>query len=213
MIDNTTAVSVVNSMGTCHSSKCHSLAVQIWEFCKLHNVTWLTAAHIPGSSNVTADRESRQFHSEDTEWMIDSKVLNKALDAHNFKPKIDLFASRLHRQLPIYCSFRPDPEASFVGAFTVSWSDKQFYCFPPFSCVLRVLQKIIQDKATGVVVAPMWPTQSWYPILTPLLILPPINLRPSKDRLRLPVFPEVNHPLHRKLSFLICLLSGNNSRI
>ncbi len=50
MIDNTTAVSVINNMGTCHGLKCNKIAVQIWEFCKLHNVTWLTAAHIPGSS-------------------------------------------------------------------------------------------------------------------------------------------------------------------
>ena len=90
MIDNTTAVFVINNMGTCHSPRCNSIAVQIWEFCKLHNVTWLTAAHIPGSSNVIADRECRQFHSEHTEWMIDPKVLNKALDTLNFKPKIDL---------------------------------------------------------------------------------------------------------------------------
>ena len=147
MIDNTTAVSVINNMGTCHSPKCHSVAVLIWEFCILHNVTWLTAAHIPGSSNVTADRESREFHSEDTEWMINSTLLNKALVTLNFKPEIDLFASRLNRQFSTYCSFRPDPEASFVDAFTISWSDVHFYCFPPFSCVLRVLQK--KSSRTG----------------------------------------------------------------
>jgi len=165
MIDNTTALSVINNMGTCHSP--------IWEFCKLHNVTWLTAAHIhaPGSSNVKAHRESRQFHSENTEWMIDLKVLNKALDALNFKPKIDLFASRLNKQFSTY------------------WSDKQF-CFQPISCVLRVLQKIIQDKVTGVVVVPMWLAQSWYPILTSLLTLPP-----SKN---LPAFPGGKSPIAQK---------------
>ena len=210
MIDNTTAVSVINNMGTCHSDKCNSIAVQIWELCMLHNITWLTAAHIPGSSNCRADKESRDFHSEDTEWMIDPTLLGKALDALNFKPEIDLFASRLNRQFPIYCSFKPDPDASYIDAFTLSWSDKHFYCFPPFSCVLRALQKIIQDKATGIMVVPMWPTQSWYPIMTSLLVLPPINLPPSKNLLSLPAFPEANHPLHRKMSLLICLLSGDN---
>ena len=33
MIDNTTAVSVINNMGTCHSDKCSSIGVKIWEFC------------------------------------------------------------------------------------------------------------------------------------------------------------------------------------
>ena len=113
--------------------------------------------------------------------MIDPRLLGKALDALNFKPQIDLFASRLNRQFPIYCSFKPDPDASYIDAFTLSWSDKHFYRFPPFSCILQVLHKIIQDKATGIMVVPMWPTQSWYPILTSLLVLPPITLPPSRN--------------------------------
>ena len=176
-----------------------------------HNIIWLTAAHIPGSSNYRAEKESRDFRSEDTKWMIDPTLLSIALDGINFKPQIYLFASQLNRQFPIYCSFKPDPDAFYIGAFTLSQSDKHFYCFPPFSCILQVLQKIIQDKATGIMVVPMWPTQSWYPILTSLLVLPPITLPLSKYLLSLPAFPE-NHPLHRKMSLLICLLSGNNLR-
>ena len=63
MIDNATAVAVINNIGTCHSIECHSLAVQILEFSILQNITWFTAAHIPGSFNVRADKESRHFHS------------------------------------------------------------------------------------------------------------------------------------------------------
>ena len=137
MIDNTTAVSVINNMGTCHSDKCNSIGITIWEFCMSHNRVWLTAAHIPGSSNYRADKESRDFRSEDTEWMIDPTLLGIALDALNFKPQIDLFASRLNRQFPIYCSFKPDPDASYMNAFTLSWSDKHFYCFPPYSCASK----------------------------------------------------------------------------
>ena len=51
MIDNTTAVAVINNMGAFHSTECHSLAVQIWEFCISHETTWLTAVHIPSSLN------------------------------------------------------------------------------------------------------------------------------------------------------------------
>ena len=35
-----------------------------------HNKIWLTAAHIPGSFNYRADKESRDFCSENTEGMI-----------------------------------------------------------------------------------------------------------------------------------------------
>ena len=67
MIDNTSAVAQINNMGTCHSEECNSLVLQIWEFCIIHNITWLAAAHIPGSSNLIADGESRHFHSKDTD--------------------------------------------------------------------------------------------------------------------------------------------------
>lgn len=59
MIDDTTAVAVINNMETCHSIECHSLAVKIWEYGVLHNITWLTEANILGSSNVRTDKESR----------------------------------------------------------------------------------------------------------------------------------------------------------
>ena len=136
MIDNTTAVSVINNMGTCHSNNCKSIGIKIWEFCMSHNIIWLTAAHLPGSSNYRADKECRDFRPEDTEWMIDPTLLGIALDRLNFKPQIDLFAFRLNREFPIYCSFKPDPDASYIDAFILSWCAKHFYFFPPFSCVL-----------------------------------------------------------------------------
>ena len=35
---------------------------------------------------------------------------------------IDLFVSQTNHQLPEYCSWRPDPTAMAVDAFSVSWS-------------------------------------------------------------------------------------------
>ena len=90
----------------------------------LHNIIWLTGAHIPGSSKCRADKESRDFPSEDTEWMIDPTLLGKTLDALNFKPQIDLFASRLNRQFPIYWSFKPDPDASYIDAMCPTSASK-----------------------------------------------------------------------------------------
>lgn len=209
MIDNTTAVALINNMGTCHNKDCNTLVVQIWEFCMLHKITWITAAHIPGVLNELADRESRNFTSQDTEWRLNPDLLKDALSSLHFEPEIDLFASRLNKQFEVYCSYKPDPGASFINAFTISWSNRKFYSFPPFSCISKVIQKIIQDKATGVIVVPLWPSQAWYPLLFPLLVLPPVELSPSKNLLTLPASPETVHPLHKKLRLLICLLSGN----
>ena len=111
MIDDTSAVSQINHIGPCHSEEYNSLVVQILEFCISHNISWLTAAHIPGSSNVIADGESRHFYSHDTEWMLNSELLTGALKTPNVQPEIDLFASCLLKQLPVFCSFRPYSEA------------------------------------------------------------------------------------------------------
>ena len=118
----------------------------------------LTAAYIPGVLNKVSDYESRNFKSQDKEWMLNPKLLTKAFETLKFTPEIDLFASRLNKQLPQYCAYRPDPDAKFIDAFSISWSHIKFYCFPPFSCILRAVRKIIQDQALGILVIPNWPT-------------------------------------------------------
>ena len=100
-------------------------------------------------------------------------ILHDALELIKCHPNIDLFASRLNDHFELYCSYRPDPGAGFVDAFSISWSECHFYCFPPFSCILKVLQKIRQDRATGVIVVPKWPTHTWYSLLMSMLLVPP----------------------------------------
>ena len=191
-IDNTCAVSVLNNMGTCHSEKCNDIATKIWGLCEENNM-WLTAAHIPGPQNITADYESRNFNM-DIEWMLNPKILTQALQGISFSPTIDMFASRLNKQFPQYVSYRPDPFALHIDAFTISWADKQFYCFPPFSCVLKVIRKVINDKGRGILVVPYWPTQSWFPLLTTILEQHPTILQPSKNLLLMPSNQEQIHP-------------------
>ena len=51
MIDNTTAVSCINKMGTSHSDACNDITQAIWSWC-VQNDVWISAAHIPGSQNT-----------------------------------------------------------------------------------------------------------------------------------------------------------------
>ncbi|CAB4035953.1 Hypothetical predicted protein, partial [Paramuricea clavata] len=154
--------------------------------------------------SLSADKESRRSYS-DSEWMIDSNIMQKSLSDLDFTPEIDLFASRLNNQLNAYCSYRPDPDAMYINAFSISWANLKFYSFPPFSCILQVVQKIIQDKAAGVIVVPNWPTQAWYSLLQPLLVKSPQTCKPSKTLLHLPACQTQSHPLHKKLELHICL--------
>ena len=71
----------------------------------------------------------------------------------------------------------------------------------------RVLQKISMDKATGIVVAPDWPNQSWYHNFSDLVI-DECFLYPRDDLLYLPSDMEQVHPLHQNLRLRVALLSA-----
>ena len=207
-IDNTTAVAAINNMGTNHSVKCNKVASDIWSWCMAQNI-WISAEHIAGKCNKAADRQSREINTN-TEWMLNPTLLNKALDKLPARPDIDMFASRLNKQFPRYISYRPDPGAYLVDAFSAQWNELNGYYFPPFSVIPKVLQKLEQDKATGVVVIPRWPTQVWYSMAMRMLISCPVLLQHSARLRALPSHPKRVHPLHKKLDLLICHLSGNS---
>ena len=76
VIDNTTAATYINSMGASHSAICNSLAREVWFWCIDRNL-WLSAAHLPGTSNVAADKASRLF-CDQTEWKLDETILHQS---------------------------------------------------------------------------------------------------------------------------------------
>lgn len=203
-IDNTTALSYINNMGGTHVARLNSLAQEIWDWCESRDL-WLYASYIPSRENVDADRESR-IRNDTTEWQLSDSafsIISKAFGPFD----IDLFASRINAKCEVYCSWHRDPEATYIDAFTFSWSSMLFYAFPPFSMILKTLRKIILEKATGVVVVPLWNSQAWFPIFSSLLIEEPIYFKPSTKLLSLPFSPQ-NHPMSEKLTLVAGRLSG-----
>ena len=99
-----------------------------------------------------------------------------------------------------------------VDAFSLNWHSVMFYAFPPFSVLTQTIQKIEKEEATGVVVAPNWPTQVWHPALMRLLIAHPLLISPDKSNLSLPCYPQEIHPLHKTLQLLVCHVSGKASK-
>lgn len=91
LTDNTTAIAVLNHMGTSHSDPCNRLGKEIWEWC-IDRKIWLSAAHIPRVHNINADFESKRT-KDNTEWIVDRAYLNNALWQLSLRPNIDLFAS------------------------------------------------------------------------------------------------------------------------
>ena len=112
---------------------------------------------------------------------------------------VDLFASRLNFKLPQYVSFRPDPSAMAIDAFSLQWSHFHAYAFAPFSLIGRILKKVIEEQADLLLVAPIWQTQPWFPTMLHLLADNPHRLPHAQDILRLPHNPERLHPLTKMI--------------
>ena len=94
---------------------------------------------------------------------------------------INLFASRTNTQLPIYCSWRPDPEALAVNAFSIRWASHRVYMFPPFALIPRCLNHLNTERVSALLIAPVWPNQIWFPKLLVSLIDYPVLLPPLPD--------------------------------
>ena len=203
--DNTTAVACINKCGSIKEGLL-DVSIDIFDWAESRNV-YLSAAHIRGIHNEGADSLSR-VANVDTEWRLLPSVFKKLLLVFG-TPKVDLFASRINSQLDVYFSWHPDPSAVVTDAFTVHWADFYGYAFPPFRLLGRVLRKIIKDRATVLVVMPLWPTKPWFTIALSLLIATPRLI--SKGSLYLPQDPLCRHPLDRTLVMGALLLSGNRS--
>ena len=207
--DNTSAVAAIRNMGSSHSFACNTLGKDIWFWCIGHN-TWPSITHLAGIQNVAADFASRNFN-ERTEWSLHEDVYHKIVGVFGM-PELDLFASRLNTKLDKFVSWRPDPGALHVDAFTMDWSSIYAYCFPPFSLMGRCIQKVLQDRAEVLLILPYWPTKPWFSEVGKLLTAHPRLLPTRRDLLQLPHRPGQVHPLHPKLRLVACRLSGKPSR-
>ena len=108
-------------------------------------------------------------------------------------------------------SYKPDPFATYVDAFSVNWCHYKCYIFPLFGLMGRILQKIQTDKAEVLLVAPYWPTQPWFNVLQHLLVGDHFVITPHVNNLVLPHSPLVKQPLWGKLTLIVGILSGGNT--
>ena len=145
---------------------------------------------------MTADSLSRHFE-DGIEWELNRDLFEKICAVFGVS-QIDLFASRVNHQTRAYASWKPDPHASYVDAFSVSWSQfTNSYMFPPFCLGCRCI-------------VPLWTTQTWFTNLLSLLVDVPRIFRVTKKVLSHPVRGDA-HPLCPKLHLLACKVSGVSS--
>ena len=180
-LDNSTAVAYINNRGGTMSPTLTSLAKTLWLWALERDIT-ITAQHIPGVFNGIADTESR-LERDRSDWMLSPEVFQKINQALG-PLEVDLFASRLTHQLPRFFSWRPDPLAEAVDAFQQDWSEVKGFANPPWCLIGHVLNKIRSQEAQVVLVAPVWKSQAWYPVVLEMLMDYPRLIPPQEGLLR-----------------------------
>ena len=113
MSDNITAVSYVNNKGGIKSGFCNKIAKELWQ-------------------NTEADSFSRNF-SETIEWKLSTHLFQKISSMFG-NPTLDLFASRINYQIDRYISWKPDPKALAIDAFSIKWNTEFYYILPLLAC-------------------------------------------------------------------------------
>lgn len=203
--DNSTTISCINKKGSAKKD-CNDVTRSIWLWCLERNIKIL-AVHIPGINNVEADKESRKIRK--SEWKLDRAIFEMVNDM--FGPfDIDLFASRLSKQVDVYMSWLPDPHAFAINALHQEWNFDKMYCFPPFILIPHVIRKIREAGTVVTLIAPYWERQLWFPAIMKMLIKIPVLL-PLKQNIL--INPTSGKKIDMKVQpqLMACCISGNSS--
>ena len=216
MTDNTTVVGQIKNQGGIHARELFLVTKELFLWADQRQVI-LSAQHIPGKLNVLADMLSCRHQITQTEWSLAPPVALQIWKVWG-QPHLVLFATVHNAKLPLFVSPYPEPTAWDTDALSLSWKGMWAYAFPPFSLLAEVLLKASQEQCDLILVAPAWPTQSWFHHLLELSVDHPRCLPSSSKLLRQPgslVFHDNIHRLHLhawRLSSRPCAKKGSLRR-
>ncbi|KAA6380965.1 MAG: putative Transposon Ty3-I Gag-Pol polyprotein [Streblomastix strix] len=121
----------------------------------------ITTLFVPGKLNSTTDLLSRLRMQGD--YSLKDGMIQMICKTWNYMPQIDIFAIQYNKLINNYATVDlNDLGTHFHNAFNYKLSKVELYIHPPIPVLNRVLQKKKQDKAQEIIIAPIWPGQSWY---------------------------------------------------
>ena len=184
LTDNVSVAAYINRQGGTHSWSLYRLATRLWEWCLAREIL-PTATYLPGQENLIADFLSRG-RSLPSEWSLNQSIFETLME--RWGPfDVDLFANEINHRLPTYCARTRDRHALALDAFSISWKGLHPYAFPPFPLIPRVLDKIEEDRAQVLLIAPRWPGKPWFPRLLELVVDDPWPLPLWRDVVSQPI--------------------------
>ena len=138
------------------------LVCDIFKLCFENNIQ-LYPEWIPRSNNLILDHFSKDIDKDD--YMLNPEIF-AAADVRWGPHSIDRFSSFRTRQIPRFCSHWLNPCMEYLDAFTASWNNENNWLFPPPYIIPRVLKHLKSSSADATLVAPLWRSAPWWPLLT-----------------------------------------------
>ena len=118
---------------------------------------------IPRTENEGADYISRLVDFDD--WQI-TPDLFQSLEQLWGPHTVDCFANYYTAELPGFFSRFWNPGTSGIDFFAQELSSENCLVVPPVALVARVIHYLSLQKAMATVVVPLWPSSSFWPLLT-----------------------------------------------
>lgn len=145
---------------------CHELALGFVESLDAAGVTVLPV-WVPRTLNAVADALSKE--PDVLDYGLAGFAFARLCADFRVNPLVDLFAAPYNNKCRMFFSRVPCRGTSCVDAFLAHWPPCDLYAFPPVSMVSSLLRRLLAFPCHGavVVILPVWPHQSWWPVLAP----------------------------------------------
>jgi ribonuclease HI len=128
----------------------------------------LTAQHVAGVKNETADSLSRLSRSGD--YSLREGKYQEMCARLRVYPEIDLFATAENTKLPLFVSPRTIDRTWVRDALSIPWKGLLPFLHPPVPLVSKCLRKILEENIAAVIVLPHWKGQSWSVLLNKMSV-------------------------------------------
>ena len=187
--DNTVTESYVNKMG----GRKVLLTCLLWPMFReaYRRGCTITARHLPGVKNLTADWTSREFGD-----LIEARLRRRIYcmvvsRTRGGDPTVDLFADDSNHRCRCFISRRwtPGSQAITADAENTDWAalpQGRLYAFPPMARIPHALRRVEESGRQVLAILPAWPTAVWWPTMLRLLEETPLIIDRSEGAVTTP---------------------------
>ena len=202
--DNVSAVSYINHQGGTRSARLLQVSrdLLLWAAPRLAS---MRAIYLPGGRNQAADFLSRG-KPPPGEWRLHPEVVLNIWDVLGMA-EVDLFATEESTHCPLWFSLAEETSPLGQDALAHDWPESLLYAFPPIPLIHQVLQRVLQQGHSLLLVAPFWPGRTWFPLLHRLYRSAPWRL-PDRVDLLSQLGGQIWHPDPQHLQLWVWPLQG-----